>query len=110
MALVVVGASLAGLRAVESARRTGYRGRIVLLGAEEHLPYARPPLSKAFLDAGGPGRVRPFHSETVLRDELGVELMLGALTIDRPREIMQYRRCIAAQAAWAEAPAFAGAA
>ncbi|MEV6646578.1 FAD-dependent oxidoreductase [Amycolatopsis sp. NPDC051371] len=78
MTLVVVGASLAGLRAVESARRTGYRGRIVLIGAEEHLPYDRPPLSKAFLDADGPGEVTPFHSETVLRDELGVELMLGA--------------------------------
>ncbi|MFJ1765438.1 NAD(P)/FAD-dependent oxidoreductase [Amycolatopsis sp. NPDC088138] len=78
MTLVVVGASLAGLRAVESARRTGYRGRIVLLGAEDHLPYDRPPLSKAFLDAGGPAVVTPFHPETVLRDELGVELMLGA--------------------------------
>jgi NADPH-dependent 2,4-dienoyl-CoA reductase/sulfur reductase-like enzyme len=78
MAFVVVGASLAGLRAVESARRTGYRGRIVLIGAEDHLPYDRPPLSKAFLDVDGPGEVTPFHSEAVLRDELGVELKLGA--------------------------------
>ncbi|MFG1641732.1 NAD(P)/FAD-dependent oxidoreductase [Amycolatopsis sp. NPDC049252] len=78
MTLVVVGASLAGLRAVESARRTGYRGRIVLIGAEDHLPYDRPPLSKAFLDAGGPAEVTPFHPETVLRDELDVELVLGA--------------------------------
>jgi NADPH-dependent 2,4-dienoyl-CoA reductase/sulfur reductase-like enzyme len=78
MTFVVVGASLAGLRAVESVRRTGYRGRIVLIGAETHLPYDRPPLSKAFLDADGPGEVTPFHTETVLRDELGVELMLGA--------------------------------
>ncbi|MCR6483160.1 FAD-dependent oxidoreductase [Amycolatopsis sp. OK19-0408] len=78
MTLVVVGASLAGLRAVEAARRTGYRGRIVLVGAEARLPYDRPPLSKAFLDPGGPGEVPPFHAETVLRDELGVELMLGA--------------------------------
>jgi NADPH-dependent 2,4-dienoyl-CoA reductase/sulfur reductase-like enzyme len=78
MTLVVVGASLAGLRAVESARRTGYRGRIVLAGAEEHVPYDRPPLSKAFLDPGHPGRVEPFHPEAVLRDELGVELVLGA--------------------------------
>ncbi|WP_410673306.1 NAD(P)/FAD-dependent oxidoreductase [Amycolatopsis sp. cmx-4-68] len=78
MTLLVVGASLAGLRAVESARRTGYRGRIVLVGAEEHVPYDRPPLSKAFLDPGHPGRVEPFHPEAVLRDELGVELLLGA--------------------------------
>jgi NADPH-dependent 2,4-dienoyl-CoA reductase/sulfur reductase-like enzyme len=82
--LVVVGASLAGLRAVESARRTGYRGRIVLIGAEEHLPYDRPPLSKAFLDAGGPARVQPFHPETVLRDELGVELVLGGPSVSTP--------------------------
>ena len=49
---VVVGASLAGLRAVESARKAGYSGRLLLVGAEEHLPYDRPPLSKAFLDPG----------------------------------------------------------
>src|SRR5262245_4822131 len=77
MTLVVAGASLAGLRAVESARRTGYRGRLVLIGAEEHLPYDRPPLSKAFLDAAGPARVEPFRSEASLREELGVELRLG---------------------------------
>jgi NADPH-dependent 2,4-dienoyl-CoA reductase/sulfur reductase-like enzyme len=41
--LVVVGASLAGLRAVESARRAGFAGKITLVGAEEHLPYDRPP-------------------------------------------------------------------
>jgi NADPH-dependent 2,4-dienoyl-CoA reductase/sulfur reductase-like enzyme len=77
MTLVVVGASLAGLRAVESARRVGYRDRIVLIGAEEHLPYDRPPLSKAFLDPEGPSRVEPFRTEAGLRDELGVELVLG---------------------------------
>ncbi|AUI59297.1 NAD(P)/FAD-dependent oxidoreductase [Amycolatopsis sp. BJA-103] len=78
MTLVVVGASLAGLRAVEAARRDGYRGRIVLIGAEDHPPYDRLPLSKAFLDAEGPGRIDPFHSVSALRDELGVELVLGA--------------------------------
>ena len=83
MTLAVVGASLAGLRAVESARRTGYRGRIVLIGAEEHLPYDRPPLSKAFLAADGPTAVEPFLGENELR-ELDVELRLGspALALD----------------------------
>jgi NADPH-dependent 2,4-dienoyl-CoA reductase/sulfur reductase-like enzyme len=47
--LVVVGASLAGLRAVQAARGAGFTGPITLVGAEEHLPYDRPPLSKAFL-------------------------------------------------------------
>jgi 3-phenylpropionate/trans-cinnamate dioxygenase ferredoxin reductase subunit len=45
----VIGAGLAGLRTVERLRHRGYRGRIVLLGAERHLPYDRPPLSKQVL-------------------------------------------------------------
>src|SRR5438874_7213547 len=47
--VVVVGASLAGLRGAETLRQDGYDGRIVLVGAEEHLPYDRPPLSKQLL-------------------------------------------------------------
>lgn len=76
--LVVVGASLAGLRAVETARRKGYAGRITLVGAEPHLPYDRPPLSKAFLDPGTEPAAPPFRTEEHLRDELGVDLVLGA--------------------------------
>ncbi|MGW4489276.1 NAD(P)/FAD-dependent oxidoreductase [Amycolatopsis sp. NPDC004368] len=73
--LVVVGASLAGLRAVEGARKAGFTESVTLVGAEEHLPYDRPPLSKAFLD--GPLAAPVFREESVLRDELGVELVLG---------------------------------
>ncbi len=47
--IAVVGASLAGLRAVEALRRQGYEGRLVLVGAENRLPYDRPPLSKEVL-------------------------------------------------------------
>jgi NADPH-dependent 2,4-dienoyl-CoA reductase/sulfur reductase-like enzyme len=47
--VVVVGASLAGLRSVEALRRLGYEGRISVLGAERELPYDRPPLSKEVL-------------------------------------------------------------
>jgi NADPH-dependent 2,4-dienoyl-CoA reductase/sulfur reductase-like enzyme len=74
--LSVVGASLAGLRAVEAARKAGYPGRITLIGAEEHLPYDRPPLSKQFLGAGEPADP-VFRDERAFRDELGVELLLG---------------------------------
>lgn len=48
--IVVVGASLAGLRGVEALRREGHDGRIVAIGAEPRLPYDRPPLSKHFLE------------------------------------------------------------
>ena len=47
--VVVVGASLAGWRAVETLRREGFHGGITLVGEELHLPYDRPPLSKQVL-------------------------------------------------------------
>lgn len=47
--VAVVGASLAGLRFVEALRREGFEGQITVIGAEDALPYDRPPLSKQFL-------------------------------------------------------------
>ena len=47
--VVVVGASLAGLRACESLREEGFDGTITLVGAEDEIPYDRPPLSKKVL-------------------------------------------------------------
>jgi NADPH-dependent 2,4-dienoyl-CoA reductase/sulfur reductase-like enzyme len=76
--LIVVGASLAGLRAVEGARRAGHEGEIVLIGAEEHLPYDRPPLSKAYLDTGADDAPTTFRDETSFTGELDVQLRLGS--------------------------------
>ncbi|MFE9824011.1 NAD(P)/FAD-dependent oxidoreductase [Streptomyces sp. NPDC005791] len=47
--VLVVGASAAGLTTAEALRRKGYQGELTLLGAERHLPYDRPPLSKQVL-------------------------------------------------------------
>lgn len=47
--LVVVGAGLAGVTAVETLRSEGFDGSITLIGAEPHTPYERPPLSKGYL-------------------------------------------------------------
>lgn len=47
--VVIVGGSLAGLRAAESLRAGGYRDTITIVGDEPHLPYDRPPLSKRVL-------------------------------------------------------------
>ncbi|MET0454342.1 MAG: FAD-dependent oxidoreductase [Mycobacterium sp.] len=46
---VIVGGGLAGAKAAEALRDNGFDGEIVLFGAEDHLPYERPPLSKDFL-------------------------------------------------------------
>ena len=77
--LVIVGASRAGLFAAEGARRAGYRGRITLVGAEPHLPYDRPPLSKEYLAAGETAPQDPWYrSAEVLREKLGVEVRTGS--------------------------------
>ena len=47
--IVVVGAGLAGATAVTQLREQGHEGPIVLFGSEPHVPYERPPLSKAYL-------------------------------------------------------------
>jgi 3-phenylpropionate/trans-cinnamate dioxygenase ferredoxin reductase component len=46
---VIVGAGMAGGKAAETLREEGFDGRIVLVGAEPHRPYERPPLSKDYL-------------------------------------------------------------
>jgi 3-phenylpropionate/trans-cinnamate dioxygenase ferredoxin reductase subunit len=47
--VVIVGAGLAGGHAAVTLREEGWRGRIVLLGAEPGIPFGRPPLSKTYL-------------------------------------------------------------
>jgi NADPH-dependent 2,4-dienoyl-CoA reductase/sulfur reductase-like enzyme len=47
--VVVVGASLAGLRAAERLRAEGFDGTVTMVGDEPHRPYDRPPLSKELL-------------------------------------------------------------
>jgi NADPH-dependent 2,4-dienoyl-CoA reductase/sulfur reductase-like enzyme len=93
--LVVVGASLAGLRAVEAARKAGHRGRITLIGEEPHLPYNRPPLSKGFLGAGELPDV-PWHRGTAAIDALDVDLRLG----QRASELDTAERRVAVGEEW----------
>jgi 3-phenylpropionate/trans-cinnamate dioxygenase ferredoxin reductase subunit len=54
MAIVIVGAGLAGGTAATELREHGYDGRVVLIGSEEHPPYERPPLSKGYLLGNDP--------------------------------------------------------
>jgi NADPH-dependent 2,4-dienoyl-CoA reductase/sulfur reductase-like enzyme len=49
--VIIVGASMGGLRAAEALRRFGYAGAITVIGEESHAPYNRPPLSKEVLAA-----------------------------------------------------------
>ncbi|MCY3649601.1 MAG: FAD-dependent oxidoreductase [Acidimicrobiaceae bacterium] len=75
-AVTIVGASLAGLNAAEALRREGFDGPVTLIGAETHLPYDRPPLSKQVL-AGDwePERAALTDPEEIEED--GIEARLG---------------------------------
>lgn len=84
--VVVVGASLAGLRACESLRTEGFAGQITLVGAEPHLPYDRPPLSKRLLSGEWePERIQLRKPDDF--DALGLQLELGrrAVGLDSAR-------------------------
>ena len=71
---MIVGASMGGLRTAESLRRSGFRGEITVVGAEMHLPYNRPPLSKDFL-----AKDKDFDSVAfnVNSEQLEAEFILG---------------------------------
>ncbi|UVO14204.1 FAD-dependent oxidoreductase [Mycobacterium sp. SVM_VP21] len=47
--VLIVGAGLAAVRTAEQLRRNGFGGPITIVGAEDHPPYDRPPLSKEML-------------------------------------------------------------
>lgn len=71
--IVVVGASLAGVRAAEAARRAGFEGRIVVVGDEPHPPYDRPPLSKAVLL----GEQEPLDTAITAAEKSEIDWRLG---------------------------------
>lgn len=71
--VVVIGASIGGVRTVQALRTAGYAGEIVLVDADPELPYDRPPLSKAELRGA-----EEAHLMTAGQAQaLGVTLLLG---------------------------------
>lgn len=75
--VVIVGASLAGLRCAQALRAKGFEGTITLFGDETVLPYDRPPLSKQVL-AGEWEADRILLADDATYEKLGLDLRLGA--------------------------------
>jgi NADPH-dependent 2,4-dienoyl-CoA reductase/sulfur reductase-like enzyme len=111
--VVVVGSSVAGVAAADGLRAAGFEGTVTLVGAEQHVPYDRPPLSKQLLDG------RKSVEDIALRPsqhyaEHGIELRLGhaaarlnplarAVTLDDGSQL-NYDGCIVATGARARVP------
>jgi 3-phenylpropionate/trans-cinnamate dioxygenase ferredoxin reductase subunit len=81
--VIIVGAGHAGFQAAASLRQSGFKDRILLLNDEAHLPYQRPPLSKAYLKGAGSPDSLMFRPQKFYADQT-IELMAGhATAIDR---------------------------
>ncbi|MFT0473194.1 NAD(P)/FAD-dependent oxidoreductase [Pseudomonas antarctica] len=74
--LIIVGAGHAGGRAALTLRDEGYTGRLILIGDEPHLPYERPPLSKALLQ-GSMDLAGCSLCDSARLTELGIEHIAG---------------------------------
>jgi NADPH-dependent 2,4-dienoyl-CoA reductase/sulfur reductase-like enzyme len=81
--IVIVGASLAGLRAAEALRDRGFDGELTLIGDEPHRPYDRPPLSKQVLQ-GAWEPEQTFFRKKDGYDGLALDMRLGvrAVSVD----------------------------
>ena len=90
MAHVIVGGGLAGASAIEELRAQGYDGDLVLLGAEEHLPYHRPPLSKEVLLGKEDADATDVHDTQWYADRaVDVRTATPARRIDRQRRVVE---------------------
>jgi 3-phenylpropionate/trans-cinnamate dioxygenase ferredoxin reductase component len=81
--VVIVGAGHAGFQLGMSLRQNGFGERIVLLNDEGHLPYQRPPLSKAYLKGTGGPETLSFRPDKFYHDQ-NIEIIVDrAAAIDR---------------------------
>ena len=72
---VIIGAGQAGLQIAESLRHEKYDGPVILLGAEAHAPYNRPPLSKQWLlERRAPAALAIRGPEAILRRHIELQL------------------------------------
>ncbi|MFE4961130.1 NAD(P)/FAD-dependent oxidoreductase [Streptomyces sp. NPDC056653] len=85
--IVIVGASLAGLRAAEALREEGFTGSLTIIGDESYEPYDRPPLSKQVLK----GWVPADHTKLPRLREVNAQWRLGVAATGLDRAAKQVR-------------------
>lgn len=81
--VIIVGAGHGGYQVTASLRQAGFSDRICLINDEAHLPYQRPPLSKAYIKGSAGPESLMFRPEKFYHDQT-IELIAGrAVSIDR---------------------------
>jgi 3-phenylpropionate/trans-cinnamate dioxygenase ferredoxin reductase subunit len=81
--VLIIGAGHAGFQLAASLRQHGFGERVCLINDEAHLPYQRPPLSKAYLKGEGRPDSLMFRPDKFFREQK-IELIGDrALSIDR---------------------------
>ncbi len=86
--IVIVGAGQGGLQLAISLRSEGFGGSIVLIGAEEYLPYQRPPLSKAYLKDGDARKLQLRPATFFERKEITLLTGIHVERIDRANRVV----------------------
>lgn len=83
--VVIIGASHAATEAIATLRKLGWTDKIILIGDEPHLPYHRPPLSKAFLKGDLSTDKLLIRPESFYqKHDVELHLSRRAVEIDRP--------------------------
>ncbi|MEK9278851.1 MULTISPECIES: FAD-dependent oxidoreductase [unclassified Bradyrhizobium] len=83
--VIIVGAGHGGYQVAASLRQAGFSGRICLVNDEAHLPYQRPPLSKAYIKGSAGPESLMFRPEKFYQDQK-IELIAGrAVSIERAK-------------------------
>jgi 3-phenylpropionate/trans-cinnamate dioxygenase ferredoxin reductase component len=88
--MVIVGAGMAGHRAVIGLRASGYEGSITLIGEEQHLPYDRPPLSKSSItEEAVPQPIWLMDAGIASSLKVDVKLNCKAMAVDRASKTVE---------------------
>jgi 3-phenylpropionate/trans-cinnamate dioxygenase ferredoxin reductase subunit len=88
--IIIIGAGQAGVQIAETLRQEHYSGPILLLGAEAHGPYNRPPLSKKWLlEHHDPAQLAIRSIEAIRRREIDLRLNCEVVAIEPARQCVR---------------------
>ena len=73
---IILGAGAAGNAAAQALREGGFKGYIIMITQENHLPYDRPNLSKAYLSGEAPAEWMPLRSDDFFKEN-GIEMLFN---------------------------------